>query len=444
MAPAMSLGVSGVATPPIVAGRPTRPLPLSQLLNLSVYWLGLTAIWAGLDATILPERLEELVGAGSLGVALATVTFAGLLMPVVVQPTLGAISDHTVSRWGRRKPYIAVGAVLDVVFLYALATSQTFLALVAFYVLLQFSSNLAQGPFQGYMPDLVPREQVGRASGLMGLMIVLGQVSGTLIGSLGLALYPEGTPAIERMFWPTVGLGLIELATAAVLLARVDDGPPGPGRAGRSWFAVGRAAWGMDILAQRSFIWLVASRLCFLAGTGAIVRFALPYLKRTMELSDGDAALFINVALIAVVVPTALTVIPAARLSDRYGRKALIYTACAMGAAGLLVVALAPTIWVAVVALAFVGVGAGAFLAVDWALMTDIIPKATTGRYMGISNVGTAVAGPLAAVLSGVTLDTVNRVDPAAGPRAAYLIGVGFFVLSAILLRPVDPTRRED
>jgi hypothetical protein len=49
----------------------------------------------------------------------------------------------------------------------------------------------------------------------------------------------------------------------------------------------------------------------------------------------------------------------------------------------------------------------------------------------------------LAAVLSGVTLDTVNRVDPAAGPRAAYLIGVGFFVLSAVLLRPVDPTRRE-
>jgi MFS family permease len=444
MARAMSLGVSGVAAPPIVAGRPTRPLPLSQLLNLSVYWLGLTAIWAGLDATILPERLEELVGAGSLGVGLATVTFAGLLVPVVVQPTLGAISDHTVSRWGRRKPYIAVGAVLDVVFLYAIATSQTFLALVAFYVLLQFSSNLAQGPFQGYMPDLVPRDQVGRASGLMGLMIVLGQVSGTLIGSLGLALYPEGTPAIERMFWPTVGLGLIELATAAVLLARVDDGPPGPGRAGRSWLAVGRAAWGMDVLAERSFIWLVASRLCFLAATGAIVRFALPYLKRTMALSDGDAALFINVALIAVVVPTALTVIPAARLSDRYGRKALIYTACAMGAAGLLVVALAPNIWVAVIALAFVGVGAGAFLAVDWALMTDIIPKATTGRYMGISNVGTAVAGPLAAVLSGVTLDTVNRVDPAAGPRAAYLIGVGFFVVSAVLLQPVDPTRRED
>ena len=38
---------------------------------------------------------------------------------------------------------------------------------------------------------------------------------------------------------------------------------------------------------------------------------------------------------------------------------------------------------------------AGAFLAVDWALMTDIIPKATAGRYMGILNAGTAMAGPV-------------------------------------------------
>src|SRR4051794_5935360 len=122
-------------------GRPTAPLPWSQLLNLSAYWLGLTAIWAGLDATILPARLTDLVGGLELGRATALVVTAGVVMPILIQPLTGALSDYTVSRWGRRKPYIAIGATLDVVFLIALATSNTYAAILIFYVLLQFSSN---------------------------------------------------------------------------------------------------------------------------------------------------------------------------------------------------------------------------------------------------------------------------------------------------------------
>jgi len=223
----------------------------------------------------------------------------------------------------------------------------------------------------------------------------------------------------------------------------IRDGPSGLSRAGRSWLAIARSAWGRDVLQQRSFVWLVASRLFFLAGTGAIIRFALPYLERAMGMSQQQAGGFINIALIAVVVPTAMTVIPSARLSDRVGRKTVIYGACLLGGGGLAVVALAPGIEIALVALAFVGVGAGAFLAVDWALMTDIIPKATAGRFMGISNVGTAMAGPVAALLGGLAMDLVARTDLAASPRAAYVVGVLFFVIAAVLLRPVDPTRRD-
>ncbi|MEA2623708.1 MAG: hypothetical protein QOH61_2618 [Chloroflexota bacterium] len=437
-------GVAGLVVPVNRGARPARVLPLGQLINLSVYWFGLTAIWAGLDATVLPKRLEALpeVGPDRLGVALGITVFAGVLMPILVQPTIGAISDYTTSRWGRRKPFIAVGATLDVVFLVALATSNSFLAIVVFYTLLQLSSNLAQGAFQGYLPDLVPARQVAQASGLMGLMIVLGQVGGTLIGSLGLLLYP-GLPAAEQMLLPTIGLGVVEFATAAVVLLRVRDGPAGITREGRSWRSIGLSAWNRDTLHERSFVWLVVSRLLFLAGTGAIVRFALQYLVRAFGMDDRAAGEFINVALIFVVVPTALTVVPAARLSDRLGRKPLIYAACAFGAVGLLVVALTPSIEAALVALSVVGIGAGAFLAVDWALMTDIIPKGTPGRFMGISNVGTAMAGPVAALLGGVVMDAVAKTNRAASPRAAYLVGVAFFVLAAVALRPVDPTPRD-
>jgi MFS family permease len=100
---------------------------------------------------------------------------------------------------------------------------------------------------------------------------------------------------------------------------------------------------------------------------------------------------------------------------------------------------------VAEVGILLVAVGAGAFLAVDWALMTDIIPKASSGRFMGMSNVATASAGAFALIIGGPIVDAVGGVhETGAGPRAAVAVGVVLFVIAAGLLRPVDERRRED
>ena len=181
-------------------------LPIWQLVTLSIYWFGIVIIWGGLNKIILPAMIEDQPGgAANLGVLLAIIVTVGVIAPILVQPTVGMISDYTVTRWGRRKPYIFIGALLDVVFLFGIATSQTYLALVAFYFLLQLSSNFAQGPFQGYVPDLVPKRQVGLASGLMGTMIVLGTIAGVGIATLGVN---SGS-----LFVATMALGVVELLT---------------------------------------------------------------------------------------------------------------------------------------------------------------------------------------------------------------------------------------
>jgi MFS family permease len=140
-------------------------------------------------------------------------------------------------------------------------------------------------------------------------------------------------------------------------------------------------------------------------------------------------------------VGTVASVIPAARLSDRVGRKRVIWISCALGAIGLSIVAAAPILPIAFAGALLYGVSAGTFLAVDWALMTDIIPKAASGRYMGLSNVATASAGVLALAVGGTIMDLVGGGD---GPRAALWMAVGLFGLGALLLRPVDERRRED
>lgn len=405
---------------------------MRHLLQLSIYWFGITAIWGGLNGVILPKRLDQLDPA-NVGVLLATLTVAGVIMAILVQPTIGVISDYTISRWGRRKPYIVIGTCLDVVFLVGIATSQAYLAILAFVVLLQFSSNFAQGPFQGYVPDLVPARQVGLASGLMGVMIVLGRIGGTGIGSIGLVT--------GDFVWPTIALGLVEFATMVALVVTVDEGTGAPPRT-RSWLRVATSAWGLDILKERNVLWLLAVRL-FVLATIASLDWIVLYLTRSHGLSDGQAAAWLLIGTAVVGLTTAAATYPSGRLSDRYGRKRLIYLSCATGSAAMVGVALAPNVPFAIACFVPFGIASGAFLAVDWALMTDVIPKETSGRYMGILNAGTAAAGPLGLTVGGLLLDRVGAIDAGAGPRAAMALAVVFFGLGALALRRVDERRRE-
>jgi MFS family permease len=426
----------GVATAQAqTTGRPIGSLPIFQIVQLSIYWFGINAIWGGLNNVILQRRMDGLVGKENAGTGLALLTLLGAIVAILVQPTIGTISDYTITRWGRRKPYIAIGAVLDVAFLAGVATSNTYISVIAFVVLLQISSNFAQGPFQGYVPDLVPAAQVGLASGLMGLMIVLGRIGGVAIASIGLF---TGDFVIA-----TIGLGLLELATAIVTLITVDEGRVAPSREGRSWLQVATSAWGLDILKERSFVWLLGSRLFVLMGTVTLTDLMLFYMSRSLGLSDAEIGRWIIVATALLAVATAVTTFPAARLSDRLGRKTMVYFTCALGSVGMLGVALAPNIVVSIIFVIPVGIAAGAFLAVDWALMTDIVPKSTSGRYMGISNVVTGAAGPLAIAIGGVAMDRVGAFDFSLGPRIAFLFAVLYYALGALLLRPVDERRRE-
>ena len=144
------------------------------------------------------------------------------------------------------------------------------------------------------------------------------------------------------------------------------------------------------------------------------------------------------------VICTAAATIPAARLSQRVGRKVVIYAAAAISALGMTIAALAPAPPVLAVGAILVGIGGGSFLAVDWALLTDIIPKASAGRYMGISNIATATNGVAAAFVGGLVIDAFSRFgSPELGPRVAFLLGPVWLALGVLLLRPVDERRRE-
>lgn len=448
-----------------------RRLSKIELLRISLYWLAISGLWAGLSFTLLPlvsqqllcpagvdaatcatmpiEQLTPAFGGVRLRpeVALGFALLAGSLVAFVVQPVAAAMSDYTRSRLGRRRPWILVGTTLDVVFLVLLALvvvgggSQAFLWMAILIVLLQFSSNLAQGPFQGYVPDLVPDEQVGLASGLVGTMTVSGQLVGAGIAGVAIAL---GEPA-----WGILGLAVLEVSTMLPAVFGVADRPVEmPKRSGSMVDGVKGAAaeaWG-----HRSFVWLLVSRFFILMTVGSVTALAFFFLTRSLAYSSEDAATAIVILLAITVLTAAVVSVVAGPVSDRWGRRQIIWLSCLIGAIGMATLAAAPAqVDLEIAGVRFpvgglaavpIGIGAGMFISVDWALMVDIIPKVTAGRYMGISNVVTATAGSIAGAIGGVVIATTTDLsgDAALGPRVALGLAVAFYGLGALALVKVD------
>jgi MFS family permease len=419
--------------------RPTASLPIGHLVRISLYWLGLTAI-DGAVGLFIQNRVNFGAFAADpleVGRILFLLSIPVAVISILIQPTVGSISDYTVSRWGRRKPYIVIGSVLDVVFLAGIALSSSILMLGAFAALLAVSTNIARGPFQGYVPDLVPEKQVGLASAMVGLMQILGNVTGFVLVTVAVLL--------GRIEVAIFAVAIVELVTMVAVVARVGEGQPPKARNGRSWGTIAREVWGTDVLQERSYVWLLTSRFFFLMGGAVLVNLIITYLKQSHGLSEEASNSTNLVMLVTIVVANVLAIIPSARLSDRIGRKPVIYASCVIGFVGIALAALAPAVPLAIVGGALFGASAGTFLAVDWALMTDIIPKASSGRYMGLSNVATTSSTVIAVATGGLLLDAVNiGLGLGAGPRAAYLLGAAYYVVAALTLRPVvEPPRSE-
>lgn len=421
---------------PDLTARPTTPLRLVQLFQISVYWLALNAIWGGWEL-FQQKRVPQLVGDEAAGLALGVMEILAMPIAALTMPVLGSISDYTTTHWGRRKPFVLVGSIAAMLAIAGVAIAPVFWVLVVFFALTQLATNVARGPFAGMVPDLVPERQVGLASGLMGLMIQAGLIGGYLLMMTGYLLEEDFT-------LPMLIMGLVVGATGVGTFLWVPNGPRGKDRQGRTWPRIAAETFGTDILRERSYIWLLGSRFFMLMATGFFANLNILYLEQSLELTGNEQAFWVLVALAVYAVSTMVGTIPGARLSDRLGRKPIIFASAALGAIGMTMIALAPGIEIALVAMAFVGVSAGAFLSVDWALMTDIIPKASAGRYMGMSNIVEATNGPIATAIGGTVAFLVGgALGLAVGYRTAMAMAVLMFAIGAALLVPVREPRRD-
>ena len=406
-----------------------KRVSFGQLFSLNAYWIGLSFMWNSLHVIILPAVLLHLVPDAQKNTYLGLLTFVGLIIAMLVQPLSGAISDTWVSRWGRRRPLILWGTLFDFIFLVFLGWAGGLGWLALGYIGLQFSSNIAHGPMQGLLPDQVPPEQLGWASGFKNLMDMAGLVVSSLL--VGRLLSPEARHPVG-----VVGLVAIVLAAgAAVTLLGVREVPSTkPAAVKPRPVSVLSDAFHIDLKAHRSYAWLIASRLLFLAGIYGIQTFAQYYVRDVLAVSNpiqltGDLLAAITLTLIVFA-------LAGGWMGDRVGHRFMSLVASLVGGLGCLLMLWARTPFTLLIFGSILGGGIGLFLTANWALANELAPSDQAGKFLGLTNLATAGAGAIGR-LEGPFIDLFNNAHPGAwwGYTGLFLLGMVAILASAWLLK---------
>ena len=478
-------------------------------ITVNIYWLAISISAGIITPVLLPYLVLQFMPPAQKNTYLAMVRVIGLVVAMLVNPLAGILSDRSTRRWGRRRPFIVAGAILNILFLFIIGASPGFLgsplngvALALFGVtaayavlmvgltLLQFSSNLAQGAQQGLIPDLVPENRRGRASGVKSVMELLPSFVVIFVAPL--------VDSGPRGVWLTVGIIMASFAIAATITALFVHEEPllvkpagslaGPivrlvgltavfvaatqgaiwivRASGRLLATVGaqgvptqvavvglaglagvvgaifvgvyggaRVGLGPDAVRHSSFVWWVINRVLFLAAAAAIQGFALYYLRDVVQVPDLGAATARLLAVVSVfLVPSALA---GGYLADRVGHKRLVGLAGLVGAGGTALLIFARAMPLVYVGGSIIGLATGMFMATNWALGTDLAPKNEAGRYLGISNLAGAGAGIVGVGIGGPMADFFNALRPGLGYLVIFAIYLGLFLLSTASLTRV-------
>ncbi len=404
----------------------------ADYVKISIFAAALSVLWPSLHSLIIPLRILDFIPVAQKNTYLGLLTFVGSLIAVFVQPVAGALSDRFGSRWGRRRPFIFAGTLLALLFLPSIGLSGSFLFLIIGYCLLQVSTNIAQGPFQAFIPDLVPSKRRGVASSAKSLAEILGGVAFLRLVAYFLDNYTAS--GSNLWLWGAIGFpGLLLLAAMIATMLTVKEEPSTSSNEQSAWKAMA-GAYKIDVKGNPGFIWFLVSRLFILMAMVVLQTFALYFITDVIK-PPSPASLTADL-LITVGVFLLLSVYPAGYLSDRFGRKPIIVFSGLVGIVGILVLFITQSYAGTLACGSLVGLSAGTFLSTNWALATDLVPAGAEARYLGLTNIATAGAGALARLI-GPAIDFFNSRQAELGYSVMLMVCIVYFVIGTAAVIPI-------
>jgi MFS family permease len=388
------------STAPSVSGRmppaPSRPAPDRvgwRFVTLYVFsYTGGSLLFLAPLLVSLALKVNDLVGIEAAPRNLALVTGVGSLFSIVANPLFGRLSDRTTSRIGMRRPWMVTGVALGAAGTLTVATATSMTVVLIGWCVCQVFFNATLAAQAAVLPDQVPSEQRGLVSGLLGLSVPVASVVGTY-------LVQAFKGSVLLMFLAPCAVG-----GAAVLLFawRLPD---------RRLAWQDKPAWSLRELAgtfyvnprrNPDFAWAFLSRFLFVMAYAFLVTYQAYYLLAEVGSAEADVPRQVYLGTVVQSLCLVLVAPLAGRLSDRVGRrKPFVILAAVVYAAALVILAASSSVEGYLVAMAVGGVGFGMYMAVDLALVVDVLTDPlTAAKDLGVLNIAGALPFALAPAMA--------------------------------------------
>lgn len=407
---------------------PTTRVPGRWIVAFATAWLG---IWMAQLTPVqlqLPAQIEQIRASENWVdgvVAFGVMSGIAGVFALIVYPLAGALSDRTTSRFGRRKPWIIAGTVIFAIALAVLGLQDTFVGMGVCWTLAIVGFCVLTAALTATISDQVPVEQRGVISGWIAAPQAVGLVLGlVLIDGLGL----DTVTGYLVMAGIVVALVVPFLIVAPDAPLAAEDRPPLTARTLLAGFWISPRR-------HPDFGWTLLGRILVNVGNALGTTLLFFFLAHGLGREDptGDLIILSLVYVVFIIASSLLL----GRWSDRIGRrKPFVIVSALFQAVAAALLAFVPDFSVAVVAGALLGIGYGAFLSVDQALATQVLPNAATrGKDLGIMNIATTVPQAVAPLLGAWLVAAV------AGFTGLFVISAVATVLGALAVIPVKGVR---
>src|SRR5229473_1003010 len=402
---------------------------------LSAFWFGNFFLWQPLTTVVIQNQIDDVVPRANQGTAIGLAVSVGGLFAMTVPPIVGALSDRLSTRFGRRRPIMVGATLLALPGLLVLATAHSYGQIIVGYAIVQFFFNAAGAAFAGIIPDVVPAQDFGRASGFLATMVQLGSGAGLFANTLFASAHQD------RWIYLAFAVVMVLTLIPTSLAARGEGSQPPPPRVTRPFGATIHEFF--KPMLGGDFAWVIFTRFFVSAGITAVAYYLNNFFRDVVGVSD--PAQFTSTWFLVVLLAAIPFGLLGGYLSDRYKRRKIFVFASGgfQAFVALVFIAFYPKAIPVVFALGIAyGIGYGLYYAVDWALACDTLPDRTnSAKDMGLFHIALTLPQFVVPFIAGPTLDHFNSVSPNSGYRVVFAGAIVLLAIGTIFVSRIKTVR---
>lgn len=413
-----------------------------QIFNMNVGFLGIQYSF-GLQQTAINPLFLFLGASEEL---LPILNIAGPVTGLIVQPIIGAMSDKTWSpKWGRRKPYFLIGALIGSMCLFVFPSSPVLWFAVGLLWILDVGNNMAMEPYRAFVGDKLPEKQLSLGyqmqSLFVGAGILLAMGSIVLFQKIFGAEVVEGTDVVPTwMYYSFYVGGVLSITTVLWSVLKTPEIPPSAeeleeinydksqpigARIAKPFAEIASAIRDMP-----SFMWKLSAVYLFQWYALFVYwQYITPLFMKTMgygisEAASQSAQMSLTYNIVTMVV--ALALVP---LTLKYGgKKIYAYSLVGTGMALFTIPFIEDSLLVLAPMVLF-GIGWAAMMGIPYTMVSKVVPQERRGVYMGILNMMIVI--PMG--IETLTFGPIYKYLLGGSAINAILFAGGFFIIAAIL-----------